>query len=234
VFAPTTGEQASSALMGMKNKRFVAYSEMKKDAVLNSTQVKRLTGGDKINARQLYGEVEEFFLYAMQCGQCQDPPPFDEIDGAVIRRTRLIPMETEFVEEPTKPFHKKVEDINVKELHHSFFQLLLEHYTTDIKKGIEYCPLKIQEQTEKYFQKTNGILQFCDEFLVREDGSFCTKTQLKELLTDRQNIKEYSFGGMKQEQLMEAIADAQNVVYYKQKKINGTKHRNVLMNCRIK
>lgn len=233
VKSSSDGENANPALMGMIGKRFIGYCEMADNIELDSAQLKTLSGGDILNGRHLYGKSENFSLHAMQCAGVNEIPQVSKIDPAVIRRFRNIPMETEFVHEPTEKHQRVIKDIFVKDLQHSFFQLLVEHYNPNIKKGIQYCPVKIQEATHQYFNRTNGVLQFTDEFLVKGEG-YVTKSILKDYLCDRDNIREYSFGSMKVEQLMDSIADVLNLKYEKIKKINGKTIRNVIMGCTMK
>ena len=87
------GEGASPILHGMKGKRLVSYQELKRDDRLCSATIKKLTGGDTINSRALYKEPEEFKINALQIASTNQLPAFDCVDGAVIRRCRMIEFE---------------------------------------------------------------------------------------------------------------------------------------------
>ena len=169
-------EQASPTICNMSGKRFISFQEIKEKNVLESMMIKMLTGGDKINGRRLYEDTNEFYITGCIHLSCNDPPGFNKVDPAIIRRMRCIELETEFVENPTEPHHRIVRDILIDELKHSFFQLLLEHYNPDIKKGIKYCPQKIQDTTESYFLRKDDIRTlFSNNIITRENGILTKK-----------------------------------------------------------
>jgi P4 family phage/plasmid primase-like protien len=228
-----TGENATPVIYGMKDKRFIAYSEMKRSSTLCATTIKTLTGGDIINARPLYGQPEEFTINGCQMVICQDPPPFDIVDGAVNRRLRIIALEADFVENPILPHQRLIKDIDVKSLRYSFFQLLIENYTENIKKGIQYCPEKIQESSKMYFEKTNLTQLFCNKYLIENSSGYCTENDIKMLVKDKSISREYEFYHKKVNNILEDIYDVINGKIITRKMINGENKRNVIMGYTI-
>lgn len=233
VDSKSNGECASPVIFGMKNKRFITYQEINKNVKLNTTMIKTLTGGDVINARQLYKGVDQFEINGMHMLSCQQPPAFDIIDGAIIRRNRLIEMEVEFVEKVTKHHHRKVKDILPQELVYSMFQLLIEHHI-EIMKGIQYCPEKVQEATQRYFEKTNLIKNFCIDYIIKDVDGSTTRKELLNLINQKDIEIEYEFKGQKSMKILDEIMDILNERFIAQKKVNGIKKTNVLIGYKLK
>ena len=92
-------EQSSSTspeLIRLQGARCAVLSETKKDEVLNSERIKRLTGGDNIVARQLYGEEVQFKHQASIMMLTNNKPGFDIDDQAMVDRVKLLPFLARF------------------------------------------------------------------------------------------------------------------------------------------
>jgi putative DNA primase/helicase len=95
-------------LAALRGKRLVWASETAEGERLNAAQIKQLTGGGTITARQLYARVAVEFspthLLILMTNYRPHAPADDE---AVWSRLSLIPFTRRFVDNPTKPheFH---------------------------------------------------------------------------------------------------------------------------------
>lgn len=231
----TDGEGASPVLTNMKNKRFISYSEIKKTEELNTSFIKTITGGDLINGRKLFSDVEEFKINGIHVLSCNGMPRFDIVDPAIIRRLRLIHMDTQFVLNPQKENERLImERVNVKDLRYSFFQLLVESYKKDIKKGLDQCPKSIIDDTNSYFDNVNLIKKFIEEYIIKDEESVLTKSDLMSYFQDKRLSREYGFYNMKSvNELIEEIELFLNVEFLERKKIDGYDYRKVLMGYKL-
>jgi P4 family phage/plasmid primase-like protien len=223
-------EGASPILCGMKDKKFISYSEIPKKSKLNSSRIKSLTGGDTIRARSLHKESISFKITAGHQLVGNNIPFFSELDGGVLRRVHMVPMETQFVDVITKPYHKLrkyLSNQDLEELKHSMFQLLVENY-----KPIPPTPEKILRKTQEYFEKQDMIRKFINEHIVKDEDSFITKKELKEY-TDRQEIKEeYEMGKQK-----DYIEDFESIIesdFTGRVQVNYKDIKNVLKGYKLK
>ena len=152
--------------MAMKGKRIIMFQEGKDDMKIDTNFLKELTGGDSINGRALYGDTEEFDINGIVIVSRNRPPKFNRVDPPLIRRNRTIACETQFKYEITEKHHRLIrDDIDMTELKYSFFQLLIENYNPDMKKGIEACPTEIQSYCREFFQKVNSFQRFIAEYI---------------------------------------------------------------------
>lgn len=93
----------------LRGKRFVATSEMPEGAQLDEELVKRITGGDIITSRALY---ESFHHWRAQCViwiATNFLPRLSSDDNAIWRRTKTVPMRTEF---GPHTGHKEIEGLS--------------------------------------------------------------------------------------------------------------------------
>ncbi|KAJ3317571.1 hypothetical protein HDV06_001484 [Boothiomyces sp. JEL0866] len=229
-----SADGATPTINKMDNKRLISFQEIKGTAILDSNTIKMLSGGDKINARGLYKDCNEFYINGMLLLSCNEIPKFNKIDGAIIRRMRCIELETEFVEKIEKPHQRLVKDIDTKVLKHSLFQLLIEKYNPNILKGIKYCPEKIRKTTESYFNRTDNIQQFITDYIIKDELNFCIKKDIENLIRDKDISRDYKFGKLPVKDIINDILDKLDLTFIKEKRINGKKYYNVLLGYSIK
>lgn len=228
----TNPESASPVILGMKNKRMIIYNEIKEGKILDSETIKRLTGGDRINARDLYQSgTEQFYINGCQMMGCNDLPGFDKIDSATIRRLVLILCDTKFVINPVKENERQMKEINVEELKHSMFQLLVEHYNNNVPKEFDMRPNFVKEAVNKYLSYKNDIKRFVRDFIEESKDDYIKRTELKELFKNPSNKVEYNLKRMNYDKFEEEIIDELKT-YIKEKHDNG--QRNCIIGYKIK
>lgn len=95
---------ASPHLMDLQGARLKWVSETAEGASLNANQVKQLTGGGKIKARPLHGQMIEFAPTHLLLMLTNHKPRIPSGgDAALWARLLLIPFLMRFVENPSKP-----------------------------------------------------------------------------------------------------------------------------------
>lgn len=77
---------ASPQLMELKDARLVFVNDPPKDAVVDMSLLKKLTGGDPIKARGLYKGLEEFITLAMMQFNVNSMPQFSECEESFMKR----------------------------------------------------------------------------------------------------------------------------------------------------
>jgi hypothetical protein len=97
-----------------KGKRITQAQEPEVDDKFQAGTIKELTGGDEVACRLLYGNTIRFVPAWALFIQCNGLPKFSNLCGAVKRRTRIFPFPFQFVETPTEPHHRKINN-NIKD-----------------------------------------------------------------------------------------------------------------------
>jgi P4 family phage/plasmid primase-like protien len=169
---------ASPELARTIGTRFVSLQEPDEHERMNIGLMKELTGGDKIQSRQLYREPVEFkpqFKMVLCCNHLPKVPPND--DGTW-RRLRVTDFIAKFVDEPDPnvPYQFK-KDPHLADKFISwktaFMYILLEHhkiYRTNGMKIIE--PPEVKAATKEYQKMSDVFVEFREEHLEQKpEGS---------------------------------------------------------------
>ena len=85
----------------LDKKRFVLGQEPDKSKAICSSTMKELTGDDSINTRKLYSGNCSIKLNLSLFIEANELPKMDEVNDAIIRRVRVIPFTSKFVDELT-------------------------------------------------------------------------------------------------------------------------------------
>lgn len=158
--------RATPSLVSLLGKRIGIMSETDNGEELNASQVKKLTGFDKITARQLYGTEFTFKSVCKFLLLTNNRPEFDATDQAMIDRLRYIPFDARFTVNPKKNEYKKdddfIEKLMTEYLDEVFTWLCLGAMSWYNNKQL-IVPAKIQKETNKYVYELNILQQFIDE-----------------------------------------------------------------------
>lgn len=101
-------EAASPTIAALKGKRFVTMSENNQYGKLDEEVIKQLTGGEEINARNLYESVMTFLPQFTMWLSCNDLPAVQDKSLFASDRVRVI--------EFNKHFSETERDINLKDV----------------------------------------------------------------------------------------------------------------------
>ena len=164
---------ATPELARTKGARLCSMQEPDTATKINVGLMKELTGGDKIQARALYGDPIEFKPQFKIVLSCNDKPELPPNDDGTWRRVR----NTEFISKFTYPeniFPEKVLDFKIDpELSEKFenwaepFMSILINYHKKWKKESLRPPSEINEYTQEYRDKNTAFVDF---FESRVDG----------------------------------------------------------------
>jgi P4 family phage/plasmid primase-like protien len=184
---PSSG--ASPELARINGTRWAVLQEPGKTETINIGILKELSGNDTFYCRGLYnagGEIEPQFKLVVICN---DPPLIPQSDTATWNRIRVIPFESEFVDNPPATYEEQLlqkkfaKDIHfeTEKLPHMISPLawvLLEHRKRASSK-IE--PEKVISRTKEYQTKNDSFRQFVDDMIVVDKKGSITLSELYRL-----------------------------------------------------
>ena len=165
-------ERPSPALAKLRGKRLVTMQEPEGDDTIKVGFMKELTGGDKIQARELNKPPIEFKPQFKLIMTCNDIPDLSNNDDGVKRRVRVVPFEATFKRNPNP--QKKNEfkiDTSIKykldKWAPVFMTILIEYWKIFRERGLEE-PEKVKITTEKYHAESDIYCQFVEDH-IQED-----------------------------------------------------------------
>ena len=185
---------ANSALMAIRNKRFIEMQEPDVRDTLQAGILKSLTGGDDITTRELHSTQITFKPHAKFFLCCNKLPNISDIDGGVTRRLHIIEFVSRFVDDP-KPtpddpyIFKRNNNLKSKFASYkmAYMSILLDYYKVYRKEGLK-APHSVTKLTKKYEDNNNQIKQFVTETLVYSKRSVLKKSQFKEIFQNDRTL----------------------------------------------
>lgn len=164
---------ATPELADKRGVRLIVLQEPEYDDKIQVGRMKEYTGGDKIQARALYGNTFYYIPQFRMIMLCNDLPRMSSSDGGVWRRTNVIKFESKFVDNPNpKNKNEKQKDPALGEKADLWKQplmwLLLNKYYAEYRKNgysIE-IPKQVKEHTNKYKSDSDKICEFIGENLI--------------------------------------------------------------------
>jgi len=159
LFIETKNTPHPTSLMKLIGARFATCNEIEGNAKLSEVKVKRLTGGDKLQARSMGKDFVEFNPTFKPILIANSRPTIQETDAAIQRRLVIIPFNV------TIPVDNR--DPNLKA------QLLTE-LAGILAWAVEGClawqsdgrliaPLEVENATECYFDENDSVQAFIDD-----------------------------------------------------------------------
>jgi P4 family phage/plasmid primase-like protien len=166
---------ATPELADKRGKRFLVIDEPEHDDVMYVGQMKQYTGGDIIPARALYGDPFEYkpqFKMGLLCNKLPQLPVV--MDGGTIRRLKVIPFESEFVDkiDPKNNGKQFKKDPNLGEKMKTwgpgFMWILVNLYYKKYKESNFQIsePKKVTQFTDKYRIDSDKYYEFLSEYVV--------------------------------------------------------------------
>jgi len=162
-------------IANLDNKRFALAQEPDKNKPICSSTMKELTGDDTINTRKLYSGECEIKLKLSLFLECNELPKMDEVNDAIIRRVRVIPFTSKFVDEST------FETLEAEEIKNSNVFLGNTFYKTDEFKA-QYKQALLMILFKKFEDFKNNKFQLikppkectqaCTEYLSMSDDIY--------------------------------------------------------------
>ena len=183
--------QLNTTLASAKGARYLGISEPACDkdgeTKFNIPMVKKLSGRDIINVRGLYEKHLEYLPDFTMFISCNKQPTVDETNEAIKNRFRFIHFPFTFVDEPSKPYERKIdaelkdtisEDTIYRDTMISYL-LYLVSQDYSIKKIKE--PKKSSEFTKEYFNDNNDVGLFIEKYFTTDDTSKIRSSELFDL-----------------------------------------------------
>ena len=168
---------ASPEVAKTLGKRFAVLQEPEQDDKINVGLMKEITGGDKIEARELYKNPVIFKPQFKLLLTCNDLPTIPSNDGGTWRRLRVLPFKSKFVDnpDPKDPLHQFKKDpllcekLNKDNIKEAFMSLLIHYYNTKYKKGGLVEPEEVVKYTKEYQKVSDKYSDFIDEHIIDID-----------------------------------------------------------------
>jgi putative DNA primase/helicase len=182
-------DQPIPALVEARAKRIVITTEPEADDRLQVSLLKKLTGGDLVEARTLHSRniikyKPQFSLFF----QTNDIPKLSKIDGGIQRRMRVVRFPFQFVGNPTMP-HERQGDPDVKnkkcvsDLWRDEVMLMLCEVWRSIKgwKTLE-APAKVKQATEDYIDDNNPLKSWLTKYytITNQESDMIRASVLKQ------------------------------------------------------
>jgi putative DNA primase/helicase len=111
---PQSANSASPELIKLRGARVILASEPPAELALNMAAVKRLTGGDPISARSLYGQSQTFFPRGLIFFASNLMPPIDSTDLASANRIAPIPFRSLFSDQAPDDVEEQIANRHFK------------------------------------------------------------------------------------------------------------------------
>jgi len=198
----TSSSGSNGEVAKMKGKRFLIMQEPEKDEVIWVSNVKKLTGGDEVQARDLYDDFKEFNLHGLLCICCNGLPNLSASDGGILRRMRVQKFENTFKEDPDlENPHEKLVDFTFKEkcksniYHQQLILILIQHYYDMVDAGGTNfninVPKSIAEASKDYVQENDDIQCFIEEYCVvtKNNDKKCFEDDLHVMFKENSDVK---------------------------------------------
>jgi len=145
----------------------------------NVSNLKNWSGGDKIQARELYGKkMIEFYAQFTLFINCNDLPELSSTDDGVKRRVRNIHFPFQFKDEKELKNNKNYRLININlgskltnpEYIQNFILMLFEYATLNKNKIIP-TPKTILDNSNKYCDENNVLYNWFESTIIKTDDS---------------------------------------------------------------
>ena len=190
IFTQKSGSSsaANPEIARIRGVRLVSAEETEEGTTINVAKMKELTGGNKITARKLFEDIEEFKPQAHWFLVCNNLPKITSDDGGTWRRVRVIDFISSFVDDPKDPMYEgnpyvyeRDEHIGEKlyECREAFFSHLYHYYYMEYKKlGCIKEPSEVMMKTNSYRQENDLFFQYIKERIVRNPTSIIKITEV--------------------------------------------------------
>ena len=176
----------SSEIMQLKGIRYAVMQEPTKGTKLYDGVFKELTGGDPIQGRALYQDMETFTLQCTLAVCTNVLFEIDSNDDGTWRRIRLCEFMSKFVdpgtpEDPDNPYQFQ-KDKNLKDKLPKYVQVfasMLVKIAFETNGNVEDCDI-VMASSNKYRQGQDHISAFVQEMVRKKEGKKIKKSELYE------------------------------------------------------
>jgi P4 family phage/plasmid primase-like protien len=172
-----TGRRAQSGapmpeVARAKGKRMAFVDEPEENQRLNMGLMKKLSGGDPMECRKLYGDTFEFIPQFGITLLCNDPPKVPPHDVGTQRRMMCDPHDARFVAEPKKANEFKRDQHlsrKIKKWLSCFSSMLIEYYYIYQEEGLD-PPEAVTKFTQQFLKECDAYDEFISDVLIEVDA----------------------------------------------------------------
>ena len=162
---------AAPEVARLKGRRFVTMQEPDEAVALNTGQMKLMSSGEKMFARDLFKSGGEFEVLAKFHLACNEKPKINTTDGGTWRRLVVINFVSKFVQKPTEPNEFPLDEsiqfsVNSTEWATPFLAFLVHTLKegTGLRKLV--APQAVLEYTSDYRNENDAIAKFITETIT--------------------------------------------------------------------
>jgi len=199
-------DQPLPALVDARPKRLMMTSEPEADDRLQVGLLKKITGGDPVEARTLHSKhIVKYVPQFSVIFQTNSIPQLSKIDGGITRRMRVIKFPFQFRDGTGTHFRKG--DPDIKEVKcksdawRDEFMLILTELLPSIKDLKEMKPPKsVAEATQNYIDDNNPLKAWLDKHyeITNHEEDFIGSTELKRQFMSDTNREKFADNSFKQ------------------------------------
>ena len=169
-----TSSNASPELIALKSKRMYVLNETENDDVIYTSILKQLSGGDQIEARDLFKTPITFKPQAKIFFTCNDLPQIPSSDYGTWRRLRVVNFPSKFVDNPVLPneFKKDVSlDKDLDLYVPAMTNILMSYYRKYQKNSYVISePEDVIKFTDNYKDINDPIMSFLKDMTTSAEG----------------------------------------------------------------
>lgn len=193
-----------------RKKKICVFNEPGGKDTFNPGPLKRYSGDEDVNYRDLYqasGEMEVTFKMVIVCNKL---PRLEAEDQAVWNRIRVLPFESRFPKDPSEVPDSEEEQIRKKIfprdnkfnekipfMKQAFLWILLQSYKHIQKHGSSLDPEKVTETCINYRKNNDVFLQFVSEKMKEDDSAANEGITVSEVWAIFKSWYNESFSGVK-------------------------------------
>ena len=164
---------ATPQLMALSGKRLVVCQESDASDTLNSSLIKRVTGGDRLSVRALYGEEQEVDVTWTPIIVTNYFPRFDTEDDALFVRTCVIPFQNSFAGKEDRDLENKL----VAE-YPGILKWIVDGAMRYAERGHLVIPPYIARTGEVYRKDRDSLAEFISTYCEQGKSAYCPVTDL--------------------------------------------------------
>ena len=166
---------SQSSLAALRKIRFASVNEFAAAASLDEELLKRLTGGDSVEARYLYKEVFVYRPCFKIWIRANNEPNIRDVGEAFWRRLIKIPFDGQI------PLEKRIGPTEIREMMKSeaegILAWLVQGFQEWYKNGIQ-TPAKVQTAIAQYRKDADVFEQFMAEDVIKDGSTYISRKVL--------------------------------------------------------
>ncbi len=173
------GDKATPTIAALKGVRLAICGESDLGRTLSAGMLKRLTGGDTLTGREVYGKKNIEFepTHTIVFSTNYEPTIEDASDQALKRRLREILFTETFSEEKGNMDVHLSEKLKAKEVKEEILSWLVEGYTMYRREGLT-PPAAVRKATAKFFDSNDYIGDFIASYCEIGEDYKVNRTEL--------------------------------------------------------